>query len=440
MNNQKNYKFKKIILFGDIIGIPRLLKHLDNNLVVAIVGASVRPQYHNELKKLANQLNVPYIIQPKFKSSEYRNFVNNISKLTPNLLLCFSYSMLIRKDVLEIFNYNCINIHGSLLPKNRGPNSTQWAILHNENKVGITIHYMGLGFDDGDIIDQEYRLISFCEDRETINNDLNELGELLLKNNIFKILKGKNKRYKQNEEKATFTKRLTKDSAKIDLFQMSSIEIYNWIRTQVKPYLGAFILKDNGIKTYFNEMLSLVDIFKLKFDTIGSDLYKSKELHLAPLEMNDLQRLFNLLDDKELIHFNLKYKPINNNNHKWFNNIISIDNAVILGIKKNKNGQLTGCIQLHSLDPISQRAELNITINNKETGQIKVNLRESINLLLKYAKKDLNLKKVYLYVFNDDKIKINILKKLKFKEVGILKKHTLIDNKWKNEIIMERFL
>ena len=435
MNNKTNYKFNKIVLVGDTIGVPRLLNHIDKSLVIAIVAASVRPQYHTSLEKIADNLNIPYIVQPKFNSTEYKQFVMSLSELRPDMLICYSYSMLIQQDVLKIFDYNCINIHGAFLPKNRGPNSTQWSILHNEDKVGITIHYMGFGFDNGDIIDQEYRWINYSEDREVINKDLNGLGEYLLKNNIYHILMGNNKRYKQSENEATFTKRLTKESAKLDLKNMSSLEIYNWIRTQVKPYDGAFIEKKDGSKVFFDEMISLVDIFKLK-----NIIYKGVKVYLSSIEKENLPKLFEWIDDSTLLHFNSRYKPISKIHYQqWFKNIQSIDNAVIVGIKKSLNDNFIGSIQLHSIDFISKKAELQITMSTDIEQSIE-NTKESIELLLEYAKKDLNLKKIYLYVFSDNKRAKKLYISSGFNEVGILKEHSYINNEWKDEIIMERFL
>ena len=75
-------------------------------------------------------------------------------------MICNSFSLILREDLLEKINYNAINIHSSLLPKNRGPNPIQWAILIDK-KTGLTIHFIDDGIDTGDIIFQKEVNIDF---------------------------------------------------------------------------------------------------------------------------------------------------------------------------------------------------------------------------------------------------------------------------------------
>jgi hypothetical protein len=42
-------------LFGDTIGIPQLIKNIPIDNVVAIIGASIRPQYNLVLKNLSKK-------------------------------------------------------------------------------------------------------------------------------------------------------------------------------------------------------------------------------------------------------------------------------------------------------------------------------------------------------------------------------------------------
>ena len=40
-------------------------------------------------------------------------------------------------------------MHHSLLPRHRGPNPIQWALIHGDSTTGVTVHVMGVNFDDG---------------------------------------------------------------------------------------------------------------------------------------------------------------------------------------------------------------------------------------------------------------------------------------------------
>ena len=144
----------RILAFGDDGGIPRLIRHLPQGVLVGIVGAEIRPQQHPELRWLAEAQGVPLLIQPRLTSPAYPAFIEQARTLAPDLILVNSYSMLLRPDILSIPRYGAVNIHGALLPQYRGCNPIQWALLNNETATGVTMHYMTAEFDAGDIIPQ----------------------------------------------------------------------------------------------------------------------------------------------------------------------------------------------------------------------------------------------------------------------------------------------
>lgn len=112
----------RILLFGDNLGIPQLLRHIESSHVVGIVGAAIRPQYLEQLQQLARSLHVPFIVQPQINSAEYQHFKDDVQKIRPDIIWVNSYSMIVRPDILAIPTLGGINIHGALLPQYRGCN------------------------------------------------------------------------------------------------------------------------------------------------------------------------------------------------------------------------------------------------------------------------------------------------------------------------------
>jgi len=152
---------KSIVIFGDTYGIPKLIKFIPYEQLSGIVAASIRPHQHKELSMIASSFNLPFIIQPSKKSTNYSIFSQKIKEINPDLIITNSYSMMLYSDILEIPTYGAINIHGALLPQYRGCNPIQYALLNNEAETGVTMHYMTPRFDDGDIIAQKRTKISF---------------------------------------------------------------------------------------------------------------------------------------------------------------------------------------------------------------------------------------------------------------------------------------
>ena len=72
----------------------------------------------------------------------------------PDIIVVTAFGQILKKDVLELAPYGCINIHASLLPRWRGVSPIQAAILNGDSETGITIMRMDEGIDTGDIIHQ----------------------------------------------------------------------------------------------------------------------------------------------------------------------------------------------------------------------------------------------------------------------------------------------
>ena len=70
----------------------------------------------------------------------------------PDLIITAAYGKLLPERVLKLPKYECINAHGSLLPKYRGGAPIQRSIINGDSKTGITIMYMNEKMDEGDIL------------------------------------------------------------------------------------------------------------------------------------------------------------------------------------------------------------------------------------------------------------------------------------------------
>ncbi len=71
-----------------------------------------------------------------------------------DFVISYGYSHIIKKDIIALFPNRIINLHISYLPWNKGSDPNLWSIIDNTKK-GVTIHYMDVGLDTGDIIVQK---------------------------------------------------------------------------------------------------------------------------------------------------------------------------------------------------------------------------------------------------------------------------------------------
>lgn len=167
-------------------------------------------------------------------------------------------------------------------------------------------------------------------------------------------------------------------------------------------------------------------------------MYKTDLVTLAPLEKGDSKKLFEWINDKDLVHFNNTYRPIVWENHQsWFSQIIKQNDLVIFALK-NSNNILIGTCQLHSINLIDRTAELQIRIGDSN-AQSKGIGTDAIKLLLDYGWKELNLNKIYLYVFDDNYRAKSAYLKTGFIQEGLLKHHAFINGEFKDIQIMSIF-
>ena len=254
----------KILIFGDTIGVPQLLRYLPEENLVGVVGASIRPQYNKELEELAVCRNIKFLIQPRSNSEDYELFVKSVRSLNPELIFVNSYSMIIRDDIISIPRLGALNIHASLLPRNRGCNPTQWAILKNELQAGVTIHEIDSGIDTGPIVDQIEIPIYIDDTWLDIRDREFKAIDDILKKNLKKILSGKWESRPQINGAATTGYRRKPEDGEF-IWSEKIVDIHNKIRALVPPLPPAFYLRKDGNKVEYDKYLTQWEITSLKY-------------------------------------------------------------------------------------------------------------------------------------------------------------------------------
>jgi methionyl-tRNA formyltransferase len=176
------------------------------------------------------------VLQPEKVRTE--EFIQKLVFIKPDILITVAYGKILPKAVLDIPQSGCINVHGSLLPKYRGPAPINWSIINGEKKTGITTMYTDIGMDTGDILlKREIEITNDMTARE-LNDKLSLLGAEVLKETIRTIEIGKLLRIPQNEKDATYAPILKKDLGEINWLKAST-DIHNLVRGTI-PWPSAY--------------------------------------------------------------------------------------------------------------------------------------------------------------------------------------------------------
>ena len=427
----------RILLFGDIPGIPQLLRHLPPEHVVGIVGAVIRPQYHAELERLAVELGVPFIIQPQCQSPDYSVFKERIAALSPDLIWVNSYSMIIRDDILAIPRLGGVNIHAALLPRNRGCNPTQWAILNGDHETGVTLHEMTSGLDEGPIIDQRAVPLMFEDTWTDVRDRLTAATENLIKDNLSSILSGKWVAIPQAKQDATIGRRRIPADGAFDWTE-SVVDIYNKIRALLPPLPPAFCLDTDAQQQEMTRYQTIWEVTALKYTpALGGGQMHSERVRLRPLLKSDAPLLYEWITVRDLVILNSPLYPVSESDHEaWIEKMMTRQaDLVIFVIEDIDSGQAIGTCQLIKINWHHRNAELQIRIgvpafHGKGYGS------EAVRLLTVFGFKDLNLHRIYLHVFADNVRAVRAYEKCGFEREGTLREAAHIDGKWVDIAVM----
>ena len=204
------------------------------------------------VKEVALKYNIPV-----FQPVKIRNEYDDILALEPDLIVTCAYGQIIPKEILDYPRLGCINVHGSLLPKLRGGAPIHHAIMDGLDETGITIMYMDVSMDSGDIISQRCIPITDSDNVGILWDKLSLLGRDLLLDTLPSIIDGTNDRIKQDESLVTFGFNVKREEEHLD-FNKTSREVFNHIRG-LNPWPSAYaVLDDQEMKIYDSEILDKV--------------------------------------------------------------------------------------------------------------------------------------------------------------------------------------
>ena len=222
------------------------------------------------VKEFAIEKNIP-IYQPA-KVRNNIEFIEEIKTLNPEVICVVAYGKILPKEILDIPEKGCINVHGSLLPKYRGAAPIQWAVLNGDKTTGITTMYMDVGMDTGDMILK--REVEIGEDETTgeLWDRLSKIGGALLVETLKEIENGTAPRIKQGDD-FSIAPMLDKSIAKIDWENQSASQIKNLVRG-LNPIMGAYsFVGDKKIKFWKVQVLSF-DEYAVMFDKNTEEVEK----------------------------------------------------------------------------------------------------------------------------------------------------------------------
>lgn len=202
----------------------------------------------------------------KFKPTVIKQYAldNNLEVLTPDsvntdefisilkekeidFIVVVAFGQLIKENLLKEFENKIINLHPSSLPKYRGPSPVQFTLLNGDKKTHASAMLIEKGMDSGDILYQKEVDINDEDDFTSLSEKLSKIGSQTILYSLLNYNDLIEKSIKQDDENATFTKKISKDMGKID-FSNDKEDIINKIRAFVEFPKAYFSYKRENVK------------------------------------------------------------------------------------------------------------------------------------------------------------------------------------------------
>jgi len=219
------------------------------------------------VKKFALSKNLE-VFQPLVLKTD--GVFDKLAACQPDLIVVVAYGKILRKRILQLPKYGCLNIHASLLPKYRGAAPIQWVVLNGETEAGVTAMKMDAGVDTGDMLLQAGIPVPEEMTSGELHDALSVLGAQVLSDTIKKLQDGSLKPEKQDESASSYAPMLDKSMCSLDFSRPAAV-LHNQVRG-LNPWPVAHCMIHGKIVKIFRSVVSG-----------RTDSYPGTITHLDPL-------------------------------------------------------------------------------------------------------------------------------------------------------------
>ena len=168
-------------------------------------------------------------------------------------------------------------------------------------------------------------------------------------------------------------------------------------------------------------------------------MFEGKNVNLRSLEIDDLGILKKWRNDKITRNHTREYRLLNMINQKHWFETIHKDNPpkfLMFGVT-DKRKKLVGVCGLTYIDWKNRHCEISIILYLKNWQKTK-EAKETISLLINYGFGELNMRRLWVEIFDTVPENIKLFESLNFHREGILRDKLWRQKKWHNSYIYSK--
>lgn len=178
------------------------------------------------VKIFAIKNNIPVLTPAKIRNNT--EFFSEISKHDIDYYVVVAYGKILPLEILNLPKKLCINVHWSILPKFRWASPIQSALINWESMTWVTIMQMSEWMDEWDIIEILPINIDKFDTTETLFAKFADVSWNFLIKTILEYDRWNKKLIPQDNSKATFCRKISKENWLLDFSNSAENLFYLW--------------------------------------------------------------------------------------------------------------------------------------------------------------------------------------------------------------------
>lgn len=203
------------------IAVP-VLKALHDAPEIELVGVGTQPDRPVGRKRVLTPTPVGEYaaalgtILHKFANVNEPEALDAIRACGADMIVVLSFGQLLKQPLLELPEFGCINIHGSLLPRWRGASPVQQVLLHRERETGVCFMQMEKGLDTGPVFKTVLMPIAEGCGADELEMQLGDLAASVTVDTLLKISSGELRSIPQDGENVTVCRKIIREDGAVD--------------------------------------------------------------------------------------------------------------------------------------------------------------------------------------------------------------------------------
>ncbi len=184
------------------------------------------------LKSYCSKNKISFLSPSSFRNND---FLEKLSAFMPSIIFSIQCRKIIKKEIIDMVKGEIFNFHFADLPKNRGCYPGLWHLL-NDEYIGVTLHKLTEGIDDGPIIDKIKKKITLADTGRSVYEWCCEQVLPLLKRNLTNLVEKSYKAVKQSDTFSNYYSRYSLDFSNLFIdWNQDGKKIAKYIQTFIFP-------------------------------------------------------------------------------------------------------------------------------------------------------------------------------------------------------------